>query len=335
MELGLKIAPRQKGQKNNKQENDGRQRTWLKRSLFVKFLPFLILAFLIWMQQTLQQDMVRSLHFVVGQDSLSIAHGVQDKLPETLEIQVKDKGWEHIRYSLRKPDTLQLRYLINKDGTRYIGIQRQELIENIATHLSSSASILQMSFNELRIPIYKRISKKLPIQIEGKIRPASGYTISRITLKPDSLLVYGSETQLAQLTSLRTEAWGDSIVMQSMQRRLMLHIPDEIYSQTREISIRLELEELTEQSYILPIEVINVPEGYKVTPLPSTATVLLTIPRSRFKDIEEGQLRLTADYNSNSNEGELQVQLSQYPRWVVQVRLSNHFVQYVKERTAP
>lgn len=335
MELGLKVAPRQKGQKKGKAENDGRRQDWLKRSRFVKFLPFLLLAFLIWVQQTLQYDMIRPIYFVVGQDSLSVSHGVGSKIPELLEVQVKDKGWEHIRYSLREQDTLQLRYIEDKNGSRYVGIQRKELGEEIASRLSNSATVVQMSFNELRIPVYKRVSKKLPVEIEGKIRSANGYTVARIGIKPDSLLVYGTEAKLSKLKSIHTEYWGDSTIMHSTQRTLKLNLPDGLFCQSQEVKVQIELEELTEQSYVLPIEIINVPEGYKITPLPSTATVLLTIPRSRFKDIDDNQLQLIADYNSNTNEGELQVQLRKYPRWVVQVRLSNNFVQFVKERINP
>lgn len=332
MELGLKVAPRQKGRKKGKRENDGRQQDWLKRSLVVKFLPFLLLAFVIWIQQTLQHDVIRPIYFVLGQDSLSVSHGVGSKIPELLEVQVKDKGWEHIQYSLRGQDTLQLRYIEDKNGMRYVGIQRKELGEEVAARLSGNATVIQMSFSELRIPVYKRVSKKVPISINGKIRSANGYTIARMSIKPDSLLIYGSEATLSQIHNIRTESWGDSIVMQAMQRSLSLHLPEGVFSQQKSVNVQIDLEELTEQSYVLPIQVINAPEGYKITPLPSMATVLLTIPRSRFKDLDDSQLHLIADYASHTDEGELQVELSKYPRWVVQVRLSNNFVQFVKER---
>lgn len=333
MELGLKITPTKKGDQKKRSENEQRWRSRLRSSRFVKFLPFLLLAFVIWVQQTLQREIIRPLNIPIAYDSVEVAYGVQSKVPEVLELQIKDKGWEHILYSLRGLDTLQLRYLLDKQGLRYVGIESQDLSDAVAARLSREADVVQMSFSELRIPLYKRISKKLAVRLPAIPMSANGYTISRLSLSPDSVLVYGAEQQLIGLSGVETIAWGDSIVSTSTKRKLSLNLPEGLYSKTDAIDVELKLEELTQQSYTLPIIVLNAPTGYKITTFPSTASVILTIPRSYFNRITEDNLRLTADYNSRNEDGEMPVHLSKRPSSVVQVRISTEVVQFIKEAT--
>lgn len=334
MELGLKITPNKKGKRYTKSENDQGWRKQLKRSRFIKFVPFLLLAFVIWLQQTLQSEVLRSIYIPLSYDSVGIAYNIEGQIPQHLELQVRDKGWEHIRYSFSGFDTLQLKSFVDEERQeRYIGLEAKDLEDLSFSLFSETATVLQMSFNELKIPIRERAKKKVPIRFEGRPRPVGGYMISHLSLKPDSLLIYTDAERLKQIKYIGTKPWADSIVRVSSQAYLSLDLPRGVHSTTRQVLVQIDLEELTQQSYTIPIEVINAPKGYKITLLPSTSSVLLTIPRNRFNDIKEEDLRLVADYEAGVDEGELFVYLEQAPEWIVQAHITNPVVQFIKERT--
>lgn len=331
MKLGLKIA-QSKGKKDMRGDNGGSQwYRWLRRSRLFAFLPFLALAFVIWIQQTLQYDVIRPIYIPIGTDSLSTSHGTNNKIPEYLEVQVQDKGIEHIRYSFNTPDTIQLRLFDEDNGSRYMGILRRELGEAISARLSGSAKVVQTSFSELKIPLYKRVGKKLPIKLEGKPLSASGYTISQIKFSPDSLMVYGDAGTIQHIQSISTSPWGDSIISKNIDRMVDLKLGGQLYSDVKQVRLQIKIEELTEQSYTLPIEVVNVPEGYSITTLPATATMLITMPRSHFNDIDPDALHLVVDYSKRTPNGELYVQLIDAPKWFVNVRISPELVQFTKK----
>lgn len=331
MKLGLKIA-QSKGKKDMRGDNGGSQwYRWLRRSRLFAFLPFLALAFVIWIQQTLQYDVIRPIYIPIGTDSLSMSHGTNNKIPEFLEVQVQDRGIEHIRYSFSTPDTIQLKIYEDANGSRYMGILRRELGEAISARLSTSAKVIQSSFSELKFPLYKRVGKKLPIRLEGKPLSASGYTISQIKFVPDSLMVFGDANTIQHIHSIATSSWSDSVISKSVDRMVDLKLGGQLYSDVKQVRLQIKLEELTEQSYTLPIEVVNVPEGYSITTLPSTATMLLTIPRSHFNDIDLDDLHLVVDYNKRTESGDLPVELINAPQWVVKVRISPEAVQFTKK----
>lgn len=123
MKLGLKVSKDKQGQKNKLDENSSWHKR-LRRSRLLAFVPFLILATLIWIVQTLQSDVIRPVYIPLGLREVSKSNGTKIKIPEFIEVQVKDKGIEHIRYELDTPDTIQLHLIQDHDGTEYIGILR-------------------------------------------------------------------------------------------------------------------------------------------------------------------------------------------------------------------
>ena len=159
-----------------------------------------------------------------------------------------------------------------------------------------------------------------------------GYTIEKITLSPDSVLVYGEASRLAQLQEIRTEVIKDSLSSTGISRKLKLKLPYDTYSDFDNVQVKITLEELTERSYNLPIQIEHVPEGFTIIPLPSTADVTITLPRSRYNDVSEANLTLSADFRSlTSNKDVLRLRLSKKPQWVIQTRITPETIQYIKE----
>lgn len=333
MKLGLKISQSKNGKNKTRGENDRGWRGWLRRSRLVKFLPFLILAFVIWIQQTLQYDLTRSVYIPLGTTSVSLSLGTRSQVPDVLEVQVRDRGLEHIRYGWKGFDTIQLSTLVEKNGSKYIGLLRKELSEAVKAKLSPTATIVQMSLNEIKVPIYERMMKRVPVVFASKPRTADGYTIERITIRPDSVVLYADASRISSIHSVATIAWGDSVLSETRERSLPLRLGKDLYSEVKSVKVRLELGQLTERTYTLPIRVVNAPQGYSLTLLPSMVAVQLTLPQSRYKDLKEDDLELTADYDTRDEQaGELHLTLTKRPSYVVQAHLSPERVEFVKER---
>ncbi len=332
MKLGLKVLQSKKGKKQLGGENESSWRSRLRRSRLVKFLPFLLLAFVVWIQQSLQYEVTRPIYIPIGQDSVDVSLGVQGRIPDYLIVQVRDKGIEHIRYSLEDIDTVQIRLLGERSKQLYVGLTQREVSEAISSRLSSSASIVQINYPELKIPVYRRIGKRLPVVLEGKPITANGYTIGELRLSPDSIMVYGDANILNGLSSIKTISWQDTLITQDIDREVALSIDKRLYSEVGQVRLSIKLAELTQQTFILPIEVLNQPAGYRVTPLPGQANVLVTLPRARFNELNEDMLRLTVDFSQvKAGSEEMSVVLSARPDWVVSYRVSPDIVQFVKE----
>lgn len=310
-----------------------------RSSQTLTFVFFVGLAFFFWVLQRMQGDVVRTLYIPLVADSLSVHYELSDSLPNYLEVEVQDRGFEHIRYALddMKPINLKL-YKDPHKGMR-IGIDKKELSAALGHRLSSSAVILRQSLYELSVGLRARGRKRLPIALEAVPSAGTGYTTSDIRITPDSVTVYGDQTKLSALKAIYLPNVYDALT-ESFDAPVLLPLPKGLRSDMQRVRLSIAVEELTEQSFTLPISVYGVPEGYTFQPLPSVATVLLTIPRSRYGELSEVDLELSVLYaqaedweqGQRASDRTLPVRLAKAPEWIKRYSIKPERIQFVLEK---
>ncbi len=325
-------------------ENKSSTKGWrgiplLRHSGLRAFLVFLTMSFAFWFLQSLQNDVVRRLHIPLAYDTLSVSLGISEQIPEYLELEVQDKALEHMRYALEGLDTIRLS-ISQQDGREFIGISANRLREAINKRLSGTAQILQQSTSEIHVALYKRKSKKLPVRLAHEIKAEAGFVAYTPVLTPDSLVVYGEERLLNGLTEILLPNSEQERYRENTLLLLQPNLPAGIHTTTSEIQVEIEAEELTEQSFILPILVLNQPKHYKLTPLPGTVSVSLTLPRSMYNELKIEDLEVAIDYSmvvpyqgkdTSGATSQLPVLLTRHPAWVVGHRMQPEMVQYILE----
>lgn len=334
MKLRLKVADPKR--KKASSAEGRRSLRWIRRSGLMTFLVFLALSFGFWFLQSMQNDVVRRIHIPLAISSLNASQGTSDSIPEYIELEVQDKGIEHIRYAFNGLDSIKLSAYGN--GNEYIGITAKALSEAINARLSPTAKVLQQSFHQVRIGLYRRVSKRVPVSLAGPIRPAGGFTVSQLVYSPDSITIYGERRALDSIRGVRLEEVAEEGLRQPLSKRLALVLPRGVYSDQQYVSVDIHIEELTEQTFTIPINILNPPSRHKLILLPSTATVHLTLPRSRFSELTEADVEVSVDYSeapvsgdSSSSSHQLQLRLTKAPVWVVGSRIQPESVQYVLE----
>lgn len=330
LDLG-NLRPRHRSKKSA----NGSKRT-RRSSQTLTFVFFVGLAFFFWVLQRMQGDLVRTLSIRVLTDSLSVGNQTADSLPQILEVDVQDKGFEHLRYTFGDFEPIQLRLYRGAHGGSYIGIDKKELTAELSDRLSSSAVIVRQSFSELSYRIMPRSSKSIPVHLSAIPNAGMGYTTASTRFTPDSIVVYGNRQQLDTISAIYLPNDYDGLV-ESRSAYIQLNLPGGVHSDTKQIRLDIEVEQLTEQSFTLPIVIHNVPEGYKLIPLPSTATVLLTIPRSKYSELNDADIELTAQYTpaedwereQGTSSRTLEVQLTKAPSWVKRYSIKPERIQFV------
>ncbi|MDO4692419.1 MAG: hypothetical protein Q4A64_06070 [Porphyromonadaceae bacterium] len=316
----------------------------LRSSRLLTFIFFLGVAFVFWILQRLQGDFVRSISIPIVYDSIALNNALGGNVPETLDLQVQDKGFEHIRYSLDGMEPIILKTSREAAGREYIGISKQELKTQIEQRLSSSAQVLQQSVSDIHVLLHKRVSKRVPIMLGSDPSTAAGFTASAVELHPADVVIFGTKESLDSINQIGTQALAQRELRQSISSNVDLILPAGVYCQTRQVRVHVTIEELTEQSFTLPVQTRGVPTGYVLHPLPSSVTVLLTIPRSRYADLVEADVELSINYaealaDRNDTDTiaprQLPVELSKYPDWVKRYSLKPEAIQFVLERVAP
>lgn len=337
MKLEFRKTDKQRIAPPKKQEE--RRYKAIRLAHFKGFVPFLLLAFVVWFLQSLQREITRPIYIPIALDSMGQMYQIEeDKVPSLLELQVRDKTVEHILYALEEIDTIRLSKLYDHEGYEYIGIGRKELGEFIAHLLSSTAQVVQKSLSEVKVPISKRVSKRIPVRISSQLYVDKGFVVSSVTPYPDSITVYGEQAILEPLKSIYTVDLRDTVKGQIIERDISLKFTDKrIYADVKKVRVKILVDELTERSFELPITVLGAPQGYELRVIPRTSTVLITVPRSQYSSIHADSLQLVADYTKEVEEtGEISLRLMErQDSKFVSVRISPNRVQVIKELVKP
>lgn len=316
----------------------------LRSSRLLTFIFFLGVAFGFWILQRLQGDFTRPISIPIAYDSIALNNALGGDVPESLELQVQDKGFEHIRYSLDGMEPIVLKTSREATGREYIGISKQELKAQIEQRLSPSAQVLQQSVGDIHVVLQKRVSKRVPIVLGSDPSTAAGFTASAVELHPTDIVIFGTKESLDTIQQISTGAISQRELRESISSNVDLIMPAGAYCQTRQARVHVTIEELTEQSFTLPVQTRGVPVGYVLHPLPSSVTVLLTLPRSRYADLVEADVELSVNYaeaTASRQSGDtiaprqLTVQLTKRPDWIKRYSLKPEAVQFVLEKVTP
>ncbi|MDO4707333.1 MAG: hypothetical protein Q4A61_02765 [Porphyromonadaceae bacterium] len=336
MKLNLERGLTSRNRSSKSVSGDKRRR---RSSQTLTFVFFVALAFFFWVLQRMQSDVVRTLYIPLVVDSLCIHNQPIDSLPRFVEVEVLDKGFEHIRYTLDDLEPIHLGAIRDPHRGLCIGIDRRELAAALTQRLSPSAVILRQSVQELSIGLRARGRKRLPLQLEAVPIAALGFTTSSVSIEPDSITVYGDKSELQALGAiLLPNIYND--IKSSFEGIVSLKLAEGLQSDIRQVRLSIEVEELTEQSFTLPIAIHGIPEGYRLMPLPSVATVLLTIPRSRYADLSEVDIELSATYTpaedwergQRASDRTLPVMISKAPEWIKRYSIKPERIQFVLEK---
>ncbi len=339
MKLKLSTPFARKQKKASKQSvGEGRRRKRRLSSAPLTFLIFFALASGFWLLNRMQTKLSRDLRIPISLEELPPAYMISNfHFKDTITLRVQDVGFQQVRYELNEfqPIVLPLRY--TKDNKPYLALSKDELRQEIMTRLSSSAVVQRQNIESYYLLLKARRRKKLAVELNADIAVASGYTMVKQTLIPDSVLVYGEQSVLKKLKTVKTELCEVKDVKNTLDRKLQLKLPYGVHSQTNSVLFNVEVEELTEQVFTCPIRKLNVPKGIKMIALPSNVVVRMTLPRSYHSKLREADIVPFIDYQkvAESKDGELselEVKLIDYPKFIQGINIEPKQVQFVIEK---
>ena len=309
------------------------------RELFI-FLIFVLLSATFWFVQSLQRRFTYTLRIPVEYDSIPPEVGMQTKLPEYIEVSLEDEGGHFLEYTTRGLAPIRLRLQRDRQVIAGFAISSSMLSGEVRSRLSTGARIISISPTSIEVMAYRRQRKVLPITLGSLPRIAMGYATGDIELTPAEVTVFASGKTLETLTSIQTAPFEENTLQATTTTKVRLRLPDGVYASTNVVQVHIPVEQLTEQSFTLPVEVIGTPEGFVLLPLPRVATIQLTLPRSRYKDIHPEDLKIAVAYPDLVTEAaavdsdlprQLPITLVQKPDWLKHYRLTPDHVQYVIE----
>ncbi|MBK5208717.1 MAG: hypothetical protein JJE44_04335 [Flavobacteriaceae bacterium] len=263
------------------------------------FLFFLILSSIIWLLIELSKSYITPVVFNVEYTDLPSGKLVQKKPISEIKVAIKAPGFTLIKYKIKKHKILLNLKNISKTKSIYYILPNKQ-ISLLNSQFSNGVEIVSVLKDTIFIELGASVSKKVPINPNIEIQYKAGYNlVEELKILPDSVIISGSKKYIDSVTELRTKPIRLDHVFNDIELTVDLKSPykmSQIKMSASKVKISGKVDKFTEGTFKIPVNIINVPEGVKVTTFPKEIEVIYQTGLSYFSKITKNDISIVFDY---------------------------------------
>ncbi len=297
------------------------------------YLFFVVISAIFWSFLTFNSDVQLELEVPIEISKPNNVH-LLNKVPDTLTVTVKDRGYRFFSYLFHKSPKITLRLTDYSDGNSSFKIDQSHLKKALASVLNKQATIVSVLPESINIKFTDLPGKKVPVKTDIVVEPREDYTqYGALIQSQDSVLVFSDAKTLSEINEVYTYHVEELNLTDTLRRRVTIAPINGAVVEPRSIDIIVPIEKLKQQTKSVKIAVRNAPAGVKMLLFPSDVEVKYLTPVSRIS--EDADITAVVDYNSvdfNSPSNKVKVMIGEVPAAYQDVRFSNDSVEYIIEK---
>ena len=297
------------------------------------YLFFVVISAVFWSFLTFNGDVQLELEVPVEISKPNNVH-LLTKVPDTLTVTVRDRGYRFFSYLFHKTPKLTLRLTDYSDGNSTFKIDQSHLKKTIASILNKHATIVSVLPEAINIRFTDLPGKKVPVKTDIVVEPREDYTqYGALIQSQDSVLVFSDAKTLSEINEVFTYHVEELDLTDTLRRKVTIAPINGAVVEPRSIDVIVPIEKLKQQSRSVKIAVRNAPPGVKMLLFPSDVEVKYLAPVSRIT--EDAGITAVVDYNSvgvNSKSNKVKVMIGEVPAAYENVKFSHDSVEYIIEK---
>lgn len=260
------------------------------------FCVFLAISAALWvvmsLNQEMQQDIRCRIEIVNKPDSVTMI----SYLPEDINVSVKSRGSQLIKFSFGTPPTISIDYKYLMHGNR-ISVGTSEMRALLRNVFGQNAQILSFSPDTLNIMFTSRPGVSMPVEVAAQVSTRSDFALAGAKCVPESVVVYSIRPLDPTVDKIVTPVIQYTNMSETQTIRTRVSVPPGCRAFPDSVSITFHVEPLIARSIKVPITAINVPDSVRLILLPTTVTASYMVPANMYNE-QLPPLVVTADYRS-------------------------------------
>nr|WP_288933446.1 CdaR family protein [uncultured Allomuricauda sp.] len=301
------------------------------------FSLFLLCSFLAWFISNLSDTYESRAYFTINYRNLPDSLLLGKNSDHLIEAKLRTSGFQFLYYKIFKSridiDVSEVEF----QNGGYV-LSEEILKRQMDQQLSQNISLLDLDRNRLEVDLYQVDSKKIPIKAKLGLQLEQNYILDgKIKITPDSIEVKGPSNEIDTIKSIKTSLLQLNNVNADFSNEVGLVFPkgldNSIFSIGR-VTVSGKVSKFSEKVFEVPIQVINIPEGYQIKTFPDVVTVLCKATIERLKEISASDFEIVADYSQlmGSESSTLFLEITESPQKVYDVKLESNTVNFVLEQ---
>ena len=310
---------------------------------FLIFFFFLALSGVFWLLMALNETYEKEVSVEMRMVNVPKNVVIVNELPSTARFTIRDKGFIMMGYlygNILRPLTIDFNTYAN--AKREGSVSGTDLQKQLYLQLYKSSKITAIKPEKIDFSYNFGQNKKVPAKLLGYVIPSNGYYMSRVKFDPDSVTVYASKKLLDSIKTAYTVRQHIANVTDTTSMMVSIRKIQGAKFVPSNIKMTLYPDVLTEESVEVPIEAVNMPDGYVLRTFPLKVRVKFVVGANKLKsmpkNIETKTLlptgfKLVADYNNISNKEEkCKIYLRSVPNGIRNARPEVSEVDYLIEQ---
>lgn len=288
------------------------------------------IALVVWMfmkmSQSHQTEVPLEVSYILPDDKIFATSP-----PATITPRISGTGWALFGRYIRaqRPEIP-----ITLENTPNQTISASRLETAIQSRLPGPLTAALRGYQSITVRLDDKAGKRIPVILQENIRLASQYQfIVPPQPVPDSITIYGPKTVIETVDVWRTEMIEIEEVKENKTPKVSLlpHSNTEVSFDPAEVICKIDVEQFTQKTLEVPIQIINAPDTLLLTIHPSKTKITCRVGLSNYDKVDATQFKAVADFTkvdvNNSNYAP--VKLTQVPDFVNNTNAQPQNVEFI------
>jgi hypothetical protein len=300
----------------------------------LSFLLFFALSSVFWFVNALGKERETIITIPIRYTGVPPNIAITNNPPTEISLNVKDQGLRLFDYSKSHiiPLTIDLKRNFYEKGE--ILITSDQLNAKIGRYIMASTTLLEVNPDSIIVQYMKLSQTTLPIELVSSIELAPQYMLTdKIHLDPARIIVFGPKKVLSKLKSIQTECLEVKNLNDTNSFRCKLKQIKSVRYSTKEINVKLFVEQFTEKKVQIPITAVNCPDNLYIRSFPAFVIATYTVGLSYFNSLIPNDIQVLLDYNDIKS-GDLSKQklkIINNSSHISNIRISPQEVEFIME----
>lgn len=305
---------------------------WNKQ--FLTFFFFLLLSAMFWTFQTLNE--VYEEDFIVPLEMKGIPGNVviTSDLPKQVSIRIRDKGVTLLSYRYGKLlPGLTIDHQQHSNPSGHVRLLTSELLKPLTDALLPGSQIVATRPDTLEYYYNYGLHKRVPVRLQGSIRPEKSYYLSQIKLSPDSVIVYAAKSLLDTITGAYVKPVYFSDVADTLRQRVEIQPVRGAKFTSTQVELIAIADRMVEKTVQVPVQGVNFPATKLLRTFPSKVNITFQVSMNRYRDITADNFVVVVNYEEliNQQSNTCRLALKSIPDGAGRVRIEPEEVEFVIE----
>lgn len=286
------------------------------------FISFVFISFVIWFFAKFSREYQEEIKMKIEIVDIPTSIIISSASDLFLNLNLKATGFQFLYYYfLDNTIKISFQNAVYKNNVGYLEIASE--FNRLQDQLLGDTQILSFFPSKIEINYKPEFSKKVPILIP-KFNLDLGYSITKINLTPDSIIVTGLEDVLADINHIDLNFKDESPIKSNFIEKIPINLKDnELNYNYTEVNVEVLVNLFSEKTINVPISVLNSPKNTVFKLFPSQVELVFSSSINNLKNIKLSDFKVGFNYDSIDKEKNIaEISLLKSPLGLDNVRLN-------------